>query len=317
MAHTLKYYINSNTGTIDMYYKPLEFQPSGNVVDCEHISDLDPDDMDSPDYAHDTTEDKYYQRAIHSSSNSANFTLVMMVDGVYGNGSFTCEATIGNISVQKDGSEVVVTIPRNRTDVEVTDTIHIYYTSQPQDCIYIPVNQDGLYTFLSMNTYSNRKCDGVTHTGDIYNTEFTYTFDTLTDKHDCVEEWVKINVDVAGLRNKFFVQSLDKYAYLEPFNSDSYVASDNKYYRKAQKYVNGQVVNYYKEVYLVGLDVYDKVKYDNQFKLTVDNNEKTLTITNYGRVFMEPGAFYVITLANVDKKTERCKITLRLEDNPL
>ena len=316
MAHSIQYYINANHGPVGIQYQEIEFPPSLPYVTVEHISDLDPDDYSSPDYAYDSTDDKYYQRSVYISSDRTDFTMVVIIDGNYGNASFTCESILGIANVTKDGSEVIVHVGTNGTFNDITDTIKVYYTSSPEDCIYLPIHQSSLHTALVLDSYDFSGCNRSLSNIPINGNSFEFTFDTLTDKHDCNIENLTFHITVAGTRNRFFVQNIEKYAYLEAFNTDSYTINNGKYYRNAQKYTNGQMVTYFKEVYVIDNNVYDKVKYDDIFKVHIDNILRTLSITSYGRVFMEPGAFYVLTIANADRKSERCTIRINYSDNP-
>ena len=112
------------------------------------------------------------------------------------------------------------------------------------------------------------------------------------------------------------IRDISEYVFASELD-DRYVYSPTtgKYFQTLTTVRENNVVTIDEEVIYDELTqgVYKKTKYNFDLKITRDS--KNITITNYGRCFLQQDAYYVITLANVDNTQETATIVIRYVDD--
>lgn len=156
-----------------------------------------------------------------------------------------------------------------------------------------------------------------------------HTFFSLLNKNDHKKEEIKIFCDTFLEKDSYVISSIKKYIIdldydgnpiqletvpdIGSSNSPKYILSNGKIFYKLAKLKNGESVIGYDEGLLDGNQLYINAKYDNQFVFSF-NQDGSLTITNYGRCFMEKKAFYIIKLSHKYSDVASATITIKYSD---
>lgn len=313
MEHTLRYIIESDDDIVIRYvqlsYTP-EVQPEWvyGVNDFDSIEDVDPENVDSPDIVriHNDEEYDYYVKTLIVPYETTNFRICVVIDGVEGNGSFICENNSGFVTTKRVGSEIYTTVDINKTRTDRNTTVTINYRSDESINATVTVQQKPCDITLKMT--SCEVDDGEEIYDILLNSDkFEYTFKPLTDKYSKKKQKLTFTMDVHGLTRTFYVKNIIKYSEIGEIDN-TYKIINGEFYKRRQKLVNGEFVSYYDKAVVINNIGFQLTPYDDAFY--VEKNGNKVSFTNYGRVFMEENAFYVITLANNDDIDVTCKITL-------
>ena len=318
--HTIGYIIESDDNVrleyIQASYVPY-YQPDWihGVNDFDSISDVSADSTETPDLVRVVNGDdyNYYFKTLIVPWYETNFRISVLIDGVEGNNSFVYDGYNSFIKRRRVGSEIYTTVERNKKQEERDTTLTISYRSDDGVNRVLRISQEPCD--ISLKILSCEVNDGATTTTvPVASSTFEYQFDTLTDKTDYNKQTLAFTMDVHGYRKKFYVKSIREYVEVGEIDS-TYKYMDGKYYKRNQKYVDGDFVSYYSEATVIDNMAYEMVRYDNAFHIeTPDDN--TVIINNYGRVYMENNAFYIVTLANYDDISTTCQIKLTYANNP-
>jgi hypothetical protein len=320
MAHTMGYIIETDA-LVSMQYDKTLFVPATlptwvpGVNEFASISMVDPYDYTTPDLVRVPVggDYDYYFKTLHIPWFVTKFIISVTIDGVEGNGSFIYEGFNSFIKMRRVGSEIYCSAKMNKKRDERNAIITITHRSSDADFATVRVVQDPCD--IRLNIISCLVDDGTTQTTvSVGSKTFDYVIDTLTDKTDCDKQSLAFTMDVSGVKNKYFVKSIKEYVELGPIDS-TYRYMNGKFYRRAQKYVNGNFVTYYAEATVINNIAYELKNYDGAFSIEMLPGN-VISFTSYGRVFMENNAIYQITLANYDDINETCEITIRYADNP-
>lgn len=142
---------------------------------------------------------------------------------------------------------------------------------------------------------------------------FEHRFNTLLEKTSNKKEILKVFSDRFLTNENYIVSSTEKFvidvdydgnpvnvpSFVEygASNSPQYIISDGKIYHKVMGLRNGKNTPIYEEGVLVDGEFYYKSNYDDPFRIGFDT-DGSLSITNYGRCFLEPKAFYLIKISH-------------------
>lgn len=318
MRHTIGYIIESDDNVwIDYVHSDSipYTQPEWveGVNEFADISQVDPYDYNTPVFVRvgDGNEWDYYFKTLHVPQTLTNFKISVLIDGVEGNTSFVYSGYNSFIQTKRVGSEIYTTVTRNNKKVERSGNIRINYSSDTTCATTVYITQEACEISLNM-VGCNVDDNGEESYIPINSKDFTYTFDTLTEKTDGWEQRLTFDMDIQGIHKKYFIKSIKQYVEVGDIDN-TYTYIDGKYYQRQQKLVNDGFVTYYAEVPVIGNKAYRIKPYDKGLK-TVIGTDKSFTITNYGRMFLEANAFYVVTLANYDDISDTCNITLYYAD---
>lgn len=319
MKHTIGYIINAYNDGVRMEYRNIESVPDTGIVWIDGVNsftsldDVDVNDYDSPTYIRidDSGNYTYYRRTLMVDEGVNNFTISVLIDGVEGRTSFIVEEYVMFLTHKVVGSEVFVAVSANKTEIERIGTINIIYSSNDSIKATLFIEQEKCEVGLLLG-----KCvidDGHEVTETMVNdTNWEYTFDTLTDQTDIDEQNLTFDVWSIGPHGKYFVKNITQYVQIGTLD-DTYRLMDGEWYTRKSKYVEGRFVYYYGKVSVIDGFVYDTQKYDKGLKINAMPDK--LSITNYGRVFMSKNSYYVVTICNYDNVKKECTITLRYDDN--
>lgn len=320
MSHTIGYIIETNhiddlrleyLETSNVLYNQPTWIPGVN--EFADISLVDPDDVESKDFVRVPDGDggyTYYYKTLIVGQNTVDFRVSVVIDGDEGNNSFVYENNDSFVSTQRVATEIYVKVAKNKKRETRNSQIVISHRADPSVAVTLYIQQEARDIDIKILTCT---VDGVEF--PINSKNFEYQFDTLTDKTDVYEQTLDFTLELKGITNKFYVKSIKEYVQIGEIDS-TYKYDNGKYYKRRQKLVKGNFVTYYAEVMVVDNMAYNLKKYDNAFKIVKPADNK-LTISNYGRVYFEPDAFYIITLCNYDDINETCTIKLTYANNPI
>lgn len=319
MVHSIEYIIKTNSDSAHLEYRQTNYTPSESDVWVEgynsfsDIGEADPDNLDSPLIVRvvDGGIITYYRRTLMVGEGVNNFTVSVLIDGIEGRTTFIVEEYTMFLNHRVVGSDIYVSVSANRTELERTGTITIKYTPNENIKTVLYIEQEKCEVgMLFGNCIIDR--NGESSVDIINSGEFEYTFDTLTDQTDGNMEKLTLDVAAIGPHRKYFVKTIRQYVQIGPLD-DTYRLMGGEWYRRKTKYVKGRFVYYYAKVSVIDGQVYDVQKYDKGLK--IDAMPDKISITNYGRVFMVPNSYYVVTLANYDNVKKECVAILRYSDN--
>ena len=320
MVHTIGYIIETDDD-VRLEYSQSSFVPYSQPVweygvnEFDNISDVNPNDVDTPDLVRviNGSDYDYYYKTLFVPWGSVSFRVSVLVDGVEGSNSFVYDEYTTFIKTRKVGSEIYVNVQKNKRREKRDGNITISYRSDDSINRVIRIIQAPCDTKLKILSCEVNDGENIVEI-PVASDTFEYQFDTLTDKTDFTKQSLKFTMDVRGLRNKFFVKSVREYVEVGEID-ETYKYMDGKYYKRMQKYTNGNFVTYYAEATVIDNIAYTYRNYDNAFKVENPSNN-TIVFTNFGRIFMENNAFYMITLANYDDINVTCEINLTYANNP-
>lgn len=324
MSSHLSYIIETNgENGVEAVWHLLSYVPNSIVWEenVNSFSSVDlfpnPESVDSPDYVragNGTYE--YYRKAIEMPSKAASFILSVLIDGSEENGGFYYDSFSSFLTITKDVS-VLNVCSKDNLGATVREGIIKITSNQYNETeeVYIVQNYTPVHLILESFVYEG--LDGII-ANTINSNLFEHAFYWLTNETSPNSERLTIEVLATGPRNGFIVKDVEKYVYEGELNNlYTYSSTNQKYYKTLQKCSDGGLETVYEEV------IYDestssvlkKIKYEND--LNIVKNGNTITITNYGRCFLQNDAYYVITLANVDKMNITNKITIKYRDESL
>lgn len=314
MKHTLGYIIETDEDVALTYVEtayPPYYQPEWvrDVNEFDSIDDVDPNDVSTPELIRVQNGGgyTYYFKALRVPWNTVSFRISVLIDGVEGNSSFIYDGYETFVRARRVGSEIYTKIQKNKGKTERTSDIVISYRSDDSIQTRVRIIQEACD--VSLKILSCEVDEGNTSTEyPVDSNTFEYELKTLTEKTDAVKQSLKITMDVRGIRNRFFVKSIKEYAEVGEIDN-TYVYMDGKYYKKKQKYVDGDLVSYYSEAIVIDNMAYQLKTYDNAFHVEMQSNN-VVVFSNYGRVFLDNNVFYLITLANYDDINTTCEIKL-------
>ena len=318
VEHKIGYIIESDDDVRIEYvreeYEPY-FQPEwvNGVNSFSNTDDVDPNSVDSPDLIR-VSEDSgygYYSKTLILPWKTANFRILVVIDGVEGNNSFVYEGYNTFIKTRRDSSKIYATVKDNRSHSNRSGAIRITHSSDANSSATLKILQDECDIRIGMLSCVVNGGEEIPISPNL----FEYEFDTLTGISDGKKEFIKIKVLATGVTNKFYIKSIKEYVAIGEIDN-TYKYIDGKFYKSMLKWSNGNYVTYRAEALVIDNIGYQPKKYDNAFDIKM-GTDSTITITNYGRVFMEPNATYIITLANYDDIDVTCEIRLVYKENPL
>lgn len=151
----------------------------------------------------------------------------------------------------------------------------------------------------------------------------TYRFNNLLDKDDNKKEVVKVFFDRMLNKNMYIISETNKYVADEQYDgtvvsvgvftkygspsSPQYIMYDNKVYHKVMGLKNGKNTPIYEEGVLIDEKFYYKVKYDKSLHFNFES-DGSLSVTSYGRCFMEKDAFYEVFISHKYSDTPSAKM---------
>lgn len=320
MAHTIQYIIETDDDVrleyIESPYVPY-FQPEWieGVNDFNSIDDADPNNIDTPYLIRVSSSSgyAYYTKTLRLSWNTVNFRILILIDGAEGSNSFVYEGYNSFVKTKRVGSEIYATVQKNKHSESREAIINISYCSDDTINTTLRILQEPCDIQLKILTCEiNNGNDTVEYA--VASDAFEYEFDTLTDKSDIQKQSLKFTMDVHGITKRFFVKSIREYVDVGEID-ETYKYMNGKYYRRQQRYIDGDFVTYYAEAVVIDNIGYQMKNYDKAFHIETPDNV-TLILTNYGRVFLENNAFYIVTLANYDDINTTCQIKIKYANNP-
>lgn len=323
MASHLSYVIETNgENGVRLVYLPIGYAPSSvhqweNGVNSFASEEPlpDADSQDAPTYVRRWNGDgwNYYRRTVVMPSKSAAFMLSVLVDGSEHNGGFTYDVFSSFMDTAMDGGLVSVT---SRTNLDVSDregTISVTDNTYGE-LLQVYVLQERTPIGLALATYRFIGLNGEDSGSISTHGSFSYTFHWLTPKTSLDRESLEVTVAVTGPRNGFIVRDVSEYAYEGELDGNCvYSTETGKYYKIRQRCVDGGLETVYDEIVFDpdAQAVYSKVKYGND--LNIVKSGDVVTITSYGRCFLQDDAYYIITLSNVDDLETSCEIIIRYD----
>ena len=320
MNHTISYIIETNDNVrlqyVEMAYTPY-YHPEWvhGINDFNSIGDVDPNEIGTPDIVRisDGSIYRYYHKTLIVPCSTVNFRVSVLIDGLEGNNSFVYDGYNTFLKTRRVGSEIYTTVQKNKRNEERTAEISISYSSDDTTNTVLRILQEPCNIKLKIiSCEANNGNDTIVY--PVASDTFEYEFDTLTSKSDVQKQSLKFTMDVHGVTNRFFVKSIREYVEVGEID-ETYKYMDGKYYRRQQRYVDGDFVTYYAEATVIDNIGYQMKNYDKALYVDTPDN-KTVIFTNYGRVFLENNAFYVITLANYDDINTTCQIKITYANNP-
>jgi hypothetical protein len=320
MKHTISYIIETDDNVrlqyVEMDYAPY-YQPEWihGINDFNSIDDVDPNEIGTPDIVRifDGSIYRYYHKTLIVPFSTVNFRVSVLIDGFEGNNSFVYDGYNTFLKTRRVGSEIYTTVQKNKRNEERTAEIRISYSSDDSINTVLRILQEPCNIKLKIiSCEANNGVETILY--PVASDTFEYEFDTLTSKSDVQKQSLKFTMDVHGITNRFFVKSIREYVEIGEID-ETYKYMDGKYYRRQQRYVDGDFVTYYAEATVIDNIGYQMKNYDKALHVDTPDN-KTVIFTNYGRVFLENNAFYVITLANYDDINTTCQIKITYANNP-
>ena len=320
MEHTIGYIIETDNDVrleyVQAEYAPY-YQPEWvqGVNDFSSITDVNPNEVGTPDLVRVTngSDYTYYYKTLIVPWYTVNFRISVLIDGTEGNNSFVYDGYNSFVKTRRVGSEIYTTVQKNKHAEKREASITISYRSDDSVNTVVRIAQEPCDIKLKILTCEVNNGDNTVEY-PVASDTFEYEFDTLTDKSDVQKQSLKFTMDVHGVRNRFFVKSIREYVEVGEIDQ-TYKYMDGKYYRRQQRYVDGDFVTYYAEAVVIDNMGYQMKNYDKAFHVETPNNN-TVIFTNYGRVFLENNAFYLITLANYDDINTTCQIKITYANNP-
>lgn len=321
MAHTIGYILETDDN-ITLEYTQMEFAPyfqpewEYGVNEFASISDVNPNDFGSPDLVRcpSGTNYLYYLKTLYVPWQTTSFRVSVVIDGVEGNNSFAYDSYIPFVKTKRVGTEIYCTVLKNKKKEERTGNLTINYRSDESVSTTINIVQKPCE--IELKLLSCMVNDGSNEREILIgSSSFEYQFDTLTDRTDCDKQSLVFELDIRGWRNKYFIKSVKEYFSVGEID-ETYKLKNGKYYHRETKLVNGEVVTYYNEALVIDNIAYKYKNYDNGLSIKIDEDKK-LRIANYGRIYMEENALYLITLANSDDINKTCTIKLTYANNPI
>lgn len=320
MQHTIGYIIETDDNVrleyVQTSYTPY-YQPvwEHGVNEFDDISDVDPNSVDTPYLVRvpNGVDYDYFLKTLRTPWSTTNFRIVVLIDGVEGNNSFVYDGYNSFVKTHRVSSEIYTTVQKNKYKTERDATITLSYRSDDGINTTIRILQEPCDIKLKILTCEINDGASIIEV-PVASDSFEYQFDTLTDKSDYNKQSLRFTMDVHGVRNKFFVKCIKEYVEIGEIDQ-TYKYMNGKYYQRQQRYVDGDFVSYYAEAVVIDNIGYQLKTYDNAFQVeTPDNN--TVIVSNYGRVYLENNAFYLITLANYDDINTVCEIKITYANNP-
>ena len=276
------------------------------------LSDFPEADLASaPEYARNENGGayEYYRRTIVLPSKMSSFLLSVLIDGAENNGGYFYEPFAPFLSITKEANLLNIYSTTNVSKLIREGSISIT-SNQYGEILEVFIVQEFIPIQINLVSYVSNGVDGF-DSGGINAQVFEHTFYWLTNINSPKSETIDIQVEAIGPRNGFILRSVEKFVY-DGEISDRYTYSsiDNKYYETLQRCVNGGFETVREEVIYDSEteNVYKKVTYNDDLKIIVTYSG--ITITNYGRCFLQPDAYYVVTLSNVDNLNVKSTIKI-------
>lgn len=303
--HSIGYIIESDENIRVEYVQEENepyFQPEWveDVNAFNDITDVDPYDTESPEMVRIGQNEpfSYYTKTLICEWPMTKFRICVAIDGVEGNTSFRYDGYNSFIRTRRESSDIYVTLDKNKTEEDRYGVITITHNSEPETVCNVRIKQEKCNIGLSFLSCTIEDGTNDAYEMPIHTDSFEYTFEKLTDVQTPKKQSLSFSILPTGITNRFYVKNISKYAVIGEID-DTYTFSGGKYYKDMPKMSNGEYVTKRVEVKVLDNIAYNPAEYDGAFEISIKDNN-TLLVTNYGRVYMEDDAIYVITLANYD-----------------
>lgn len=314
--HSIGYIIESDENIRVEYVQEENepyFQPEWveGVNAFNDIMDVDPYDAESPEMVRIGQNEpfSYYTKTLICGWTTTKFRICVTVDGMEGNASFRYDGYNTFIRTRRSSSDIYVTLDKNRTEEDRYGVITITHNSEPETVCNIKIKQEKCNLGLSFVSCTIEDGTNDAYEISIRSGSFEYVFEKLTDVQKTIPQSLLFSIIPTGITNRFYVKNISKYAVIGEIDS-TYIFSGGKYYKDMPKISNGEYVTKRVEVKVFDNIAYKPAEYDGAFEISIKDNN-TLLVRNYGRVYMEDDAIYVITLANYDNIKYTLEIVLR------
>ena len=309
---------NENNG-VEIEYRQIDYIPEGITWDSTNTLESEDDlsDLDigvSSEYVrcgNDNDGYVYYRCMITMPAKSSTFLLRVLSDGAVT--TFSYEVYGSRLSCLMQGDALVVTSKTNVSGYDMQSAISVVCNANGET-LTIPILQEYVPIRIELVSYEYDGQYGSGY-GEIHDVSFEYTFNWLTSKTSTNKETLTVDVWASGPRNGFVILDVSEYAYYGELDNTYTVSMNNgSAYQMAISCDNEnpsmELTEMVYDTYSEG--VYRKVRYNNDLKIMRDGN--SLSITNYGRCFLEDDAYYVVTLANADNFRDTVSIIIRYEE---
>lgn len=270
---------------------------------------------------------RMYEKCLYldNAENSANFYFTDG-NGMVRNVSVTPSEDFA--TVKRYGNYFTVTADENTSTAYRTATVVAVSNTST---VTFKLFQDGVdkqLAFTAIEEYRYRSANDSEPTGQpsttpVGGSELEYRFDDLVGRDDDKKQVLKVFFDRMLNGNMYMISGTDKYIMDDLYDgnlvgvgeytkygspsSPQYIACDGKVYRKVMGLRNGKNTPVYEEGVLVDGRFYYKSKYDNPFSIGF-GSDGSLSVTSYGRCFLESDAFYEVFIKHKYGETPSAKM---------